>query len=385
MQQRLVGPSDKAPRRRAGRQMEASDGTVSGVQLTQCVRTAGKADVEVQPGRVCSVLPSSAKALSWLALSMRMLAEESKAIANARSRSKCSAAICGASRACTCRSAHNNLSAKSAGPADPGPRRSGRIRVFSSHRLSCPRRVGTKNRAHAQRPRWNRGRAPPPTYPSTDCGSVLRARPLASAYDSSTLCTPRVCRKASPSARRHICSNVRRGTVGPGRPEPRTVAYDSRLLWTRSPRRPPLRFIRSPRSTRRCCPWSVVLSRSARAHACSRSASARLPAPGSASPASPTRRRARGAQHAARAALGRRRPPRLPAAVAPVRWASSGGCFPSRRWCWRRRILVAPIVTALTRQAIEDADRAHGEQLTSLGAAPFMRGLLLAWTNATRC
>ncbi len=42
-------------------------------------------------------------------------------------------------------------------------------------------------------------------------------------------------------------------------------------------------------------------------------------------------------------------------------------------------ILVVPIVTALTRQAIEDADRAHGEQLTSLGAAPFMRGLLLSW------
>jgi tungstate transport system permease protein len=42
-------------------------------------------------------------------------------------------------------------------------------------------------------------------------------------------------------------------------------------------------------------------------------------------------------------------------------------------------ILVAPIVIALTRQAIEDADQAHGEQLRSLGATPFMRGLLLAW------
>jgi tungstate transport system permease protein len=42
-------------------------------------------------------------------------------------------------------------------------------------------------------------------------------------------------------------------------------------------------------------------------------------------------------------------------------------------------ILVTPIVTALTRQAIEDADREHGELLTSLGAAPFMRSLLLAW------
>lgn len=42
-------------------------------------------------------------------------------------------------------------------------------------------------------------------------------------------------------------------------------------------------------------------------------------------------------------------------------------------------ILVAPVVTALTRQTIEDSDRAHGDQLTSLGAAPFMRGLLLGW------
>jgi tungstate transport system permease protein len=42
-------------------------------------------------------------------------------------------------------------------------------------------------------------------------------------------------------------------------------------------------------------------------------------------------------------------------------------------------ILVVPIVTALTRQAIEDADRVQGEQLTSLGATPLTRGLLLAW------
>jgi tungstate transport system permease protein len=42
-------------------------------------------------------------------------------------------------------------------------------------------------------------------------------------------------------------------------------------------------------------------------------------------------------------------------------------------------ILVAPIVMALTCQAIEDADHAHGDQLTSLGAAPLTRSLLLAW------
>lgn len=41
-------------------------------------------------------------------------------------------------------------------------------------------------------------------------------------------------------------------------------------------------------------------------------------------------------------------------------------------------VLVLPVVTALTRQAIEDADRAHGEQLRSLGAGPLLRALLLA-------
>ena len=35
--------------------------------------------------------------------------------------------------------------------------------------------------------------------------------------------------------------------------------------------------------------------------------------------------------------------------------------------------------TALTRQMVEDADRAHGEQLRSLGASPLLRSLLLAW------
>lgn len=42
-------------------------------------------------------------------------------------------------------------------------------------------------------------------------------------------------------------------------------------------------------------------------------------------------------------------------------------------------ILVLPVVTALTRQVVEDADRSHGEQLRSLGAGTFMRGLLLIW------
>lgn len=42
-------------------------------------------------------------------------------------------------------------------------------------------------------------------------------------------------------------------------------------------------------------------------------------------------------------------------------------------------VLVIPVVTALTRQTVEDADLQHGEQLTSLGAPPMLRGLLLAW------
>jgi tungstate transport system permease protein len=41
--------------------------------------------------------------------------------------------------------------------------------------------------------------------------------------------------------------------------------------------------------------------------------------------------------------------------------------------------LVLPIVTALVRQVVEDAEREHGEQLASLGARPWLRGLLLAW------
>ncbi|MBK6926431.1 MAG: ABC transporter permease [Comamonadaceae bacterium] len=42
-------------------------------------------------------------------------------------------------------------------------------------------------------------------------------------------------------------------------------------------------------------------------------------------------------------------------------------------------VLVVPVVTALTRQAVEDAERSHGEQLRSLGAGTGLRGLLLAW------
>ena len=42
-------------------------------------------------------------------------------------------------------------------------------------------------------------------------------------------------------------------------------------------------------------------------------------------------------------------------------------------------ILVVPVVTALTRQVVEDVEVQHGEQWASLGAEPVVRGLLLAW------
>jgi tungstate transport system permease protein len=42
-------------------------------------------------------------------------------------------------------------------------------------------------------------------------------------------------------------------------------------------------------------------------------------------------------------------------------------------------VLVLPVVAALTRQAVEDVEREHGEQLRSLGAGTLLRSLLLAW------
>jgi len=42
-------------------------------------------------------------------------------------------------------------------------------------------------------------------------------------------------------------------------------------------------------------------------------------------------------------------------------------------------LLVLPVCTALTRQVVEDADRANGEQLQSLGAGGGLRSLLLAF------
>jgi tungstate transport system permease protein len=56
-----------------------------------------------------------------------------------------------------------------------------------------------------------------------------------------------------------------------------------------------------------------------------------------------------------------------------------GWMFSFKAMVMAQVVLVLPVVTALTRQTVEDAERAHGEQLRSLGARTALRGLLLAW------
>lgn len=56
-----------------------------------------------------------------------------------------------------------------------------------------------------------------------------------------------------------------------------------------------------------------------------------------------------------------------------------GWLFSFKAMVLAQAVLVLPVVTALTRQVIEDAERAHGEQLRSLGAASFARAMLLVW------
>nr|WP_274708995.1 ABC transporter permease [Variovorax sp. S12S4] len=56
-----------------------------------------------------------------------------------------------------------------------------------------------------------------------------------------------------------------------------------------------------------------------------------------------------------------------------------GWLFSFKAMVLAQTVLVLPVVTALTRQTIEDAERAHGEQLRSLGAGPLVRALLLVW------
>jgi len=56
-----------------------------------------------------------------------------------------------------------------------------------------------------------------------------------------------------------------------------------------------------------------------------------------------------------------------------------GWLFSFKAMVLAQALLVLPVVTALTRQAVEDAETAHGEQLRSLGARTLLRSLLLAW------
>ncbi len=56
-----------------------------------------------------------------------------------------------------------------------------------------------------------------------------------------------------------------------------------------------------------------------------------------------------------------------------------GWLFSFKAMVLAQAVLVLPMITALTRQAVEDVERNHGEQLQSLGAGTLMRSLLLAW------
>jgi tungstate transport system permease protein len=56
-----------------------------------------------------------------------------------------------------------------------------------------------------------------------------------------------------------------------------------------------------------------------------------------------------------------------------------GWLFSFKAMVLAQTVLVLPVVAALVRQTVEDADRAHGEQLHSMGAGQGMRSLLLAW------
>ena len=56
-----------------------------------------------------------------------------------------------------------------------------------------------------------------------------------------------------------------------------------------------------------------------------------------------------------------------------------GWLFSFKAMVLAQSLLVLPVVTALTRQVVEDADTRHGEQIASMGAGNIMRSLLLAW------
>jgi tungstate transport system permease protein len=61
----------------------------------------------------------------------------------------------------------------------------------------------------------------------------------------------------------------------------------------------------------------------------------------------------------------------------PLGWL--GWLFSFKAMVLAQAVLVLPVVTALTRQIVDDAERSHGEQLRSLGAGPLLRSLLLGW------
>ena len=56
-----------------------------------------------------------------------------------------------------------------------------------------------------------------------------------------------------------------------------------------------------------------------------------------------------------------------------------GWLFSFKAMVLAQALLVLPVVMALTRQVVEDAEGLHGEQLQSLGAGTLFRSLLLAW------
>ena len=56
-----------------------------------------------------------------------------------------------------------------------------------------------------------------------------------------------------------------------------------------------------------------------------------------------------------------------------------GWLFSFQAMVLAQSVLVLPVVVALTRQVVEDAQQAHGEQLQSLGARSALRAALLAW------
>ena len=56
-----------------------------------------------------------------------------------------------------------------------------------------------------------------------------------------------------------------------------------------------------------------------------------------------------------------------------------GWLFSFKAMVLAQSVLVLPVVVALVRQTIDDADRKHGEQFSSLGAGLFMRSVILLW------